>query len=342
MNIGNKNAEQDSRLDIIQGGHSVITAITQGDDHPSKVYFNIRKQNLATGEEYNKSNNKEIAPATNEKAGVMTKAHVQALEKTAQDVGYLRQHVDLLRQPQLYVTGVYNRPHTKDSVYLGVEFTDVWTGDIIEAGDDIEIPGATAQQAGVMTAKHAKRLDDAERDIFNLKNAPGGAASKSMFPISVAIEEDSNGVHLSVLGAKPLLDRGYYPFLFRLSKKRNYIPHDETHARVHKGWHRVGQGTDTLHITDSGRVSEWFVNDREKNGLHVASYGNRIIKIQYLTGHEVKSHKVRLLYGIAFSKQKPSPREKFDMSQLVTDIATFHVSTVPYNHGSQYRWVFER
>ena len=27
---------------------------------------------------------------------------------------------------------------------------------------------------------------------------------------------------------------------------------------------------------------------------------------------------------------------------LVTDIATFHVSTVPYNHGSQYRWVFER
>jgi hypothetical protein len=253
-----------------------------------------------------------------------------------------------------------------DSVFLGVEFTDVWTGDIIEAGDDIEIPGATAQQAGVMTAKHAKRLDDAERDIFNLKNAPGGAASKSMFPISVAIEEDSNGVHLSVLGAKPLLDRGYYPFLFRLSKKRNYIPHDETHARVHKGWHRVGQGTDTLHITDSGKVSisitalkhadididaeeenyreeaEWFVNDREKNGLHVASYGNRIIKIQYLTGHEVKSHKVRLLYGIAFSKQKPSPREKFDMSQLVTDIATFHVSTVPYNHGSQYRWVFER
>ena len=68
VNIGNKNAEQDSRLDIIQGGHSVITAITQGDDHPSKVYFNIRKQNLATGEEYNKSNNKEIAPATNEKA----------------------------------------------------------------------------------------------------------------------------------------------------------------------------------------------------------------------------------------------------------------------------------
>ena len=209
-----------------------------------------------------------------------------------------------------------------------------------------------------------QRIKEVNRE--RRKNAPGGAASKSMFPISVAIEEDNNGVHLSVLGAKPLLDRGYYPFLFRLSKKRNYIPHDETHARVHKGWHRVGQGTDTLHITDSGRVSisitalkhadididaeeenyreeaEWFVNDREKNGLHVASYGNRIIKIQYLTGHEVKSHKVRLLYGIAFSKQKPSPREKFDMSQLVTDIATFHVSTVPYNHGSEYRWVFER
>ena len=48
VNMANKNAEQDSRLDIIQGGHSVITAIEQGSEHLSKVYFNIRKQNLAT------------------------------------------------------------------------------------------------------------------------------------------------------------------------------------------------------------------------------------------------------------------------------------------------------
>ena len=366
VHIGNKNAEQDGRLDIIQGGHSVITAIQQGSDHESKVYFNIRKQNLATGEEYNKQNNKEIAPATNEKAGVMTKAHVLALEKAAQDIVNLRQHVDLLRQPQLFVTGVYDRPPQKDNVYLGIEYQDIITGTLIEAEDDIEIPGATAQRAGVMTTKHVKRLDDAERDIYNLKNAPSGAASKSMYPISIAIEEDSTGMHLRVLGAKPLLDKGYHPFLFRLSKKRNYIPHDEKHALVHKGWHRVGQGTDTLHISDYGKVSisitalkhadidieaeeenyreeaSWFVNDRDKNGLHVASYGNRIIKIQYITGRDVKAHKVRLLYGIAFSKQKPSPREKFDMSQLVTDIATFHVSTVPFNHGTEYRWVFER
>ncbi len=40
------------------GGHSVITAITQGDNHPSMMYLNISKQNLETGEEYNKSNKK--------------------------------------------------------------------------------------------------------------------------------------------------------------------------------------------------------------------------------------------------------------------------------------------
>ena len=165
VHVANKNAEQDSRLDIIQGGHSVITAIEQGTKNTVKVLFNIRKQNLATGEEYNKANNKEIAAATNEYAGVMTKAHVQALEKAATDIGNLRQHVDLLRQPQLYVTGVYNRPESKSQVCLGVEFTDIWTGDLIEAGDDVIIPAANTQRAGVMTAQHAKRLDKVEQKL---------------------------------------------------------------------------------------------------------------------------------------------------------------------------------
>ena len=366
VNIGNKNAEQDNRLDIIQGRSDVITAISQGSDHTSKVYLTIRKENLKTGAIYNKINNKEIAAATSEKAGVMTAQQAKDLQKAVNGLLVQDELIRVLHSIDLVVTSIENRPYRKDCLYYGVEYCDLYAGERFPADDDIMIPGATIEHAGVMTAKQVQRLDDAERDIYNLKNAPSGAASKSMFPISVAIEEDSTGMHLRVLGAKPLLDRGYSPFLFRLSKKRNYIPHDEKHALVHKGWHRVGQGTDTLHISDSGRASisitalkhadididaeeenyreeaEWFVNDREKNGLHVASYGNRIIKIQYLTGHEVKSHKVRLLYGIAFSKQKPSPREKFDMSQLVTDIATFHVSTVPYNHGSEYRWVFER
>ena len=368
VHVANKNAEQDSRLDIIQGGHSVITAIEQGTKNTVKVLFNIRKQNLATGEEYNKANNKEIAAATNEYAGVMTKAHVQALEKAATDIGNLRQHVDLLRQPQLYVTGVYNRPESKSQVCLGVEFTDIWTGDLIEAGDDIIIPAANTQRAGVMTAQHAKRLDNAEQEIQNLKSSPSSSGgSQSMAPISIEINDENGGNRLRVLGAKKLLDIGYYPYLFRLSKKRNMNRHDEMHSLMKKGWHRVGQGTDTIKISNDGYVTisitalkhtendinaeeenyqpqaRWFVNDRVKSGKHVASYGNRVIKIQYLDeNRQLKAHKVRLLYGIAFSKQKTRPREKFDISQLVTNIATFHVATVPYDHGTKYRWIFER
>ena len=367
VNIGNKNAEQDSRLDIIQGGHSVITAITQGDDHPSKVYFNIRKQNLATGEEYNKSNNKEIAPATNEKAGVMTKAHVQALEKAAQDIGNLRQHIDLLRQPQMYVTGVYNRPHTKDSVYLGVEFTDVWTGDIIEAGDDIEIPGATAQQAGVMTAKHAKRLDDAERDIFNLKKASANGG-QPMYHISAEVNNEE-GNHLVIKGAKQLLDMGYIPYLFRFSKKSNRLYRDNYHGPVRKGWNRVGQSKGAIKIDNGGNVSidvsvlkhteidltpyvgedsyqraaKWFVDDRMKNGYRYTSFGKSRIRITYRNANrELKTHKVRLTFGIAFSKQETRPREKFDMGSLVSNMAVFHVATDPKEAGTRYTWIFEK
>ena len=367
VHVANKNAEQDSRLDIIQGGHSVITAIEQGTKNTVKVLFNIRKQNLATGEEYNKANNKEIAAATNEYAGVMTKAHVQALEKAATDIGNLRQHVDLLRQPQLYVTGVYNRPESKSQVCLGVEFTDIWTGDLIEAGDDIIIPAANTQRAGVMTAQHAKRLDNAEQEIQNLKSSPSSGSSKSMFPISIEISDENGGNRLRVLGAKPLLDRGYYPYLFRLSKKRNMNRHDDRHSEVRKGWNRVGQTKGVIKVSNDGYVTisiaalkhteiditaeeenyqpqaRWFVNDRVKSGKRIASFGRIQVKLQYLDeNHELKVHKVRLPFGIAFSKQAPTAREKFDMSQLVTDIATFHVATVPYDHGTQYRWIFER
>ena len=367
VHVANKNAEQDARLDIIQGGHSVITAIEQGTKNTVKVLFNIRKQNLATGEEYNKANNKEIAAATNEYAGVMTKAHVQALEKAATDIGNLRQHVDLLRQPQLYVTGVYNRPESKSQVCLGVEFTDIWTGDLIEAGDDIVIPAANTQRAGVMTAQHAKRLDSAEQEIQNLKNSPSSGSSKSMFPISIEINDENGGNRLRVLGAKPLLDRGYYPYLFRLSKKRNMNRHDDRHSEVRKGWNRVGQTKGVIKVSNDGYVTisiaalkhteiditaeeenyqpqaRWFVNDRVKSGKRIASFGRIQVKLQYLDeNHELKVHKVRLPFGIAFSKQAPTAREKFDMSQLVTDIATFHVATDPYDHGRQYRWIFER
>ena len=367
VNLGNKNAEQDSRLNIIQGGHSVITAIQQGSDHESKVYFNIRKQNLATGEEYNKQNNKEIAPATNEKAGVMTKAHVLALEKAAQDIVNLRQHVNLIRQPQLFVTGVEQRPPQRDSVYLGVEYHDIITGTQIEAEDDIEIPGATAQRAGVMTTKHVKRLEDAELDIYNLKkqNAEKGSP---MYHISAEVNNEG-GNHLVIKGAKQLLDMGFHPYLFRFSKKSNQSRPDNIHGPVRKGWNRVGQTKGVVKIDAEGNVkidvgalkhteidltpyvgddsyqsaAKWFVNDRARGALRVTSFGKSRIKITYRDVNRViRAHKVRLTFGIAFSKSATGPREKFDMGSIVTNMAVFHVATDPKEEGQRYSWIFEK
>ena len=366
VNLANKNTEQDSRLDIIQGGNSVITAIMQGSDHASKVYFNIRKQNLATGEIYNKTNNKEIAAATNEKAGVMTAAQVQALEKAKTDITTLQTLFQILHDIDLVVTGIENRPEKKDEVCIGVEMCDFYTATRYEAGDDIVIPGANTTRAGVMTARHAKRLDDAERDIITLKKA-AGTSVQPMYPISIEIDNRSGNNRLRVLGAKALLDAGYHPYLFRLSKKRNLLRYADTHEAVHKGWNRVGQGSDAIKIDNNGFVSisitalkhaeadldavqnkyqegaEWYVNDREKLGKRVVSFGKILVNISYIDeNRQLRAHKVRLPFGIAFSKQKPAPRERVDMSQLVTDIATFHVATVPYEHGTKYRWVFER
>ena len=365
VHIGNKNAEQDEKLAAIQQGSTVVTDMLQGADSTTKINLTIKKKDMVTGDEFTNTNSRQIAAATNQKAGVMTKAHVLALEKAAQDISYLRIHTDLLREPQIYVTSVEPRPPQKENVYIGIEYSDIIVGERIEAGDDIEIPGATAQQAGVMTTKHVKRLEDAERDIYNLKkqNAEKGT---SMYHISAEVNNEG-GNHLVIKGAKQLLALGYYPYLFRLSKKRNRYAYDGLHGPLHKGWNRVGNGKETIQIANDGSVSisitalkhtginieneeepykmsaSWFVNDRVKEGYRLASFGKTRIPITYMdNNNEVRAKKVKLPFGIAFSKMNTGPREKFDMGSLVTNIAKFHVSTDPKEHGTRYSWIFER
>ncbi len=365
VNLANKNTEQDAKLDTIQSRNTVITAVEQGTANAVKVNITIRKESLATGEVFVKTNSRQIEAATSEKAGVMTKYHVAALENATERIAAIQEHVELLRQPQLYVTGVYLRPPSKDNVNLGVEFTDVWTGEIIEAGDDIQIPGATATQAGVMTTRHVAAMDEMQRDIYNLKKA-GGTAAAPMFSIAVEVSDEQGGKALFVRGAQQLLAMGYMPVLFRRSKKRNGNPHDNLHGPTLKGWHRVGQGS-AITIDADGMVridikalkhteidvdaeeeryqseARWFVNDREKNGYRFASFGKSRIRITYRNANrELKTHKVRLTFGIAFSKQETRPREKFDMGSLVSNMAVFHVATDPKEQGTRYTWIFEK
>lgn len=189
-----------------------------------------------------------------------------------------------------------------------------------------------------------------------------------MYHISAEVNNEE-GNHLVIKGAKQLLDMGYIPYLFRFSKKSNRFYRDNYHGPVRKGWNRVGQSKGAIKIDNGGNVSidvgvlkhteidinpyvgedsyqraaKWFVDDRMKNGYRYTSFGKSRIRITYRNANrELKTHKVRLTFGIAFSKQETRPREKFDMGSLVSNMAVFHVATDPKEQGTRYTWIFEK
>ena len=372
VNLANKNTEQDNRLDIIQGGNSVITAIMQGSPHLSKVYFNIRKENLKTGEIYNKSNNKEIAAATNEQAGVMTAQNVKDLQRAVNGLLVQDELIRVLHSIDLVVTGIEDRPYRKDCLYYGVEYCELYAGERFPADDDIMIPGATIEHAGVMTARQVQRLDDAERDIFYLRKAigsVGGGGTGQLLPIALRIGK--GGEPLRVLGALPLIEKGYFPYLFRYSRKTNRITdrddHDELikkHGPIRKGWNMVGKagtikvandGTvtigknafkhpliDTEQLEDRQTDAKFFLKeDVDYRGNPYVSYGKAHVSLTRMKGGVEMRRKVRLLYGIAFVDYKVGPRGALDMSRLVTPIVPFHVSNVLLDIDRSV-WIFER
>ncbi len=372
VNLANKNTEQDNRLDIIQGRSDVITDMSQGSDHASKVYLTIRKENLKTGAIYNKINNKEIAAATSEKAGVMTAQQAKDLQKAVNGLLVQEELIRVLHSIDLVVTSIEDRPYRKDCLYYGVEYCDLYAGERFPADDDIMIPGATTEHAGVMTAKQVQRLDDAERDIFNLRKAfvsVSGGATGQLLPIALRI--GSGEGPLQVLGALPLIEKGYFPYLFRFSRKRNRITerneHDEIirkHGPVRKGWNMVGK-VDAIRVANDGTVSirknvfkhpmidtelldefqtnaKFFIKEEtDSKGTPYVSYGKTQVKLtREVNGQEVR-RKVRLLYGIAFADYKVGPRGALDMSRLVTPIVPFHVCNLLLDTDSSV-WIFER
>ena len=302
----------------------------------------------------------------------MTAQQAKDLQKAVNGLLIQDELIRVLHSIDLVVTSIEDRPYRKDCLYYGVEYCDLYAGERFPADDDIMIPGATIEHAGVMTAKQVQRLDDAERDIYNLRKAFGsvsGGGTGQLLPIALRI--GSGEGPLQVLGALPLIDKGYVPYLFRFSRKRNRITdrneHDEIirkHGPVRKGWNMVGK-VDAIRVSNDGTVSirknvfkhpmidtelldefqtnaKFFIKEEtDSKGTPYVSYGKTQVKLtREVNGQEVR-RKVRLLYGIAFADYKVGPRGALDMSRLVTPIVPFHVCNLLLDMDSSV-WIFER
>ena len=203
-----------------------------------------------------------------------------------------------------------------------------------------------------MTASQVKLLNQLRQQ------ATGGTGGASQIGIEI---NKGDGV-LRIRGAAELIAKGYAPYLFRYTRKRNRvnIGGSRSHGPVRKGWNMLGKagtaaiGDDETLLIDAHVIdrtydgdqkyrheARYFVKDApDREGGRKASYGKIRIVVAEKQGKLLVPRKVRLLYGIAFAPAVLGNRKLLDKSTLVTPIVPFHVST-RINNGS-YSWIFER
>ena len=351
------------QLSAIQAAGYVVTDIRQGTGHASKINLSLTKHDVRTGEDFAGLGTCSIAAANTSQAGAMTVAHVTSLANAKTDISTLQAKMRTVQGAGAVVDGA--SVCLIDTNRIGIQLFgyNLATGEREIELQQFFLSAASQHGAGVMTATHVKQLDALRKAVFG---EDGYSVQRTYFPLAIEINK---GTHSLILrGALALVNKGYTPYLFRYSKKRNRTTSPEgikDHGEVRKGWNVVGKA-DTLTIGPLDQVkirtnvfkhpdidteglqnyqveARFFVKDEldESIGVRYVSFGKSKIDLQLKQPDGSKKwRKVRLLYGIAFADYAVGKRDRLLPSHLVTPIIPFHVCT-EFSNG-QYRWIFER
>ena len=352
-----------NQIFIIQSAGYVVTGISQGNGHATKILLSLIKHDVRTGEDFPGLGTCQIAAATATQAGAMTAAQVQSLNTAKTDIATLQSQMRTVRNAGTVVDGVQVFHIALDKVGIQLFGYNLATGEREIELQQFYLTAASQYGAGVMTAQHVRQLDALRQAVFGSGSA---TFQQPLYPLAIEINLGKDALKLR--GAQYLREKGYVPYLFRYTRKRNRTISQEGakgHGDIRKGWNVLGNG-DTIRIDAYGRVSigktavehplidleeldgwqtaaRFFVKEAldEETGRPYVAYGKTRINLELKQENQsYKPRKVRLLYGIAFATYKTAPRERLDMGKLVTPIVPFYVSTT-YLDRERY-WIFER
>ena len=352
-----------NQLFIIQSAGYVVTGISQGNGHSSKINLAVTKHDVRTGEDFVFGAGCTINGATAQQAGAMTAAHVQSLTNAKTDITTLQSQMRNVRSAGAVVSGA--QVFLIDSNRVGIQLFgyDLATGEHDIELQELYLAAASQYGAGVMTSQHVQQLNALRQAVFN---SDGYTVQKTYYPLAIEINLGKDALRLR--GAQYLKEKGFMPYLFRYTRKRNRIIDingNRLHGEIRKGWNVLGDGT-TVQIGPLGEVKirkdavkhpnidlediddyqtepKFFVSEKvdEATGRPYVPFGkSRIDLVLKQQNGTLKPRKVSLLYGIAFASYKTGKRERLDIGKLVTPIIPFHVST-DLSTGNR-RWIFER
>lgn len=251
---------------------------------------------------------------------------------------------------------IANGSSDRNNVYLTPTNADT-NGTTTVESDGIIIRQATTDRAGAMRAQQVIDLSNATKNITalqtalnTLSNTVAQLANKASDVIE-HIECEVRQKELYVKGARSLIEKGYVPYLFRYSKKRNrydnrLIGGDRGHSNFKKGWNRMGGhlalkiGIDELARFNTTDHEAWnnmefsaqFLNDFSSEAKYLVkqklydfsiNWGCSTVSLE--DRNTQKPRLVKLRFGIAFVKSIIGPRLPANMLVLATNIAEFYV-----------------
>lgn len=355
--------QQGWQLAAIQAAGFVVTDIRQGSGNATKILLSLTKHDVRTGEDFPGLGTCQIAAATASQAGAMTAAHVTALNTAKTDIAALQAKMRTVQGAGTVVSGAAVYHIAADKIGIMLMGYDLATGEREIEHQSFYLAAASQYGAGVMTAQHVKQLDALRQAVF------GGSGSSTelrpFYNFGIEIGEGKDTLYLR--GVDELRAKGYVPYLFRYSRKRNKTispSGNKGHGEIRKGWNVVGKA-DTLSVGNMGLVkiaTNAFEHEFETEGLeqyqrearfflaektdprggqpYVPFGKTRIDLTLKQDDNSYKPRRVSLLYGIAFANYKVGKRDLLDKSRLVTPIVPFHIATC-YNNNQRI-WIFER
>lgn len=252
-------------------------------------------------------------------------------------------------------------PADRNFVRLSNTFIDLLTGAQMTNENATIINMATTERAGVMKAQQVVDLNNARHAISDIQKlleviqaklgmTEGSKGLYNTAQIQVSVE---NGV-LRLYGAQQLIEDGYVPYLFRLTRKRN--PWDDKvaleagaerkkYCDKRKGWNLLGTcymvkiasgniltfnakshhdlctHSETYATTPDTLVKQF---NRRSDNAPCIGWGRSVISL--LDPNNSKKHRlIRLRFAIGFAKKILPGRSLITTANLVSSLAEFAV-----------------
>lgn len=297
-------------------------------------------------------------------------ADLLATAGSSETVAAIQRLLDGFKSAGQAITSLEQGAADRNNILANMKTVGLEDGSIGTYTNNLFIKQATTERAGAMRAQQVIDLNNARKAISDIEKlldiiqSKLGMTEGSKNPYNTAqISVQVVNNHLVVYGAQQLINDGYVPYLFRLTRKRNQW-NDKTvieaggerkkYCDLRKGWNLYG----SVHtVKVSGNLIYFSTNPKSHlskvadsysslpenlvshhirpDGTPSFGWGRSCVSLLD-SKNRIKHRMIRLRFGIGFAKKIMPGRSLITTANLVSSLAEFSLIYDPITKA----WIY--